>query len=309
MNKFNPKPQKSIIYSQNFIANAPLVANLIEKSSINKNDLVYEIGPGTGIITAELAKRCRKVIAVEIDKELVKSLRKKFSNVPNLEICEANFLFCPLPESEYKVFSNIPFNITATIVKKLVEAENPPLDAFLFVQDDSAKKFVGAPIAKETQFSLLIKPFFELSIAHRFKRTDFRPIPKVDVVLLRIKKRQQLLLEPKNRQLYKDFIVYSFNTWKPTLQEGLKKIFTRTQFPRLAKDLGFSVSAKPTDLKFWQWLGLFNFFAKQTDVSKKLLVRRAENKLKSQQAKLNKIHRTRVSRNWRKAIKKTGILF
>lgn len=299
MNKPGFLLRKSVIYSQNLITDPSLVANLIEKASINKDDFVLEVGPGTGIITAELAKRCQKVIAVEIDKEFVNRLRTKFHLTPNIEIHQANFLFYSLPKTDYKVFSNIPFNITAAIIKKLTEAKNPPLDIFLFVQDDAAKKFVGAPIAKETQFSLLIKPSFELLVVHQFNRSDFRPIPKVDIVLLRIKKRLLPILKPEDLQLYKDFIVYSFNIWKPTLQEGLKNIFTKLQFLRLAKDLDFSVTAKPTDLNFSQWLGLFNFFAKQTDTCKKLLVKGAESKLKNQQAKLTKIHRTRIAKNWR----------
>lgn len=299
MNKSSLELRKSVIYSQNFTVNSSLVENLIEQSSISKEDVVYEIGSGTGVITAELARKCKKVIAVEIDNELVKKLRIKFSDVSNIEIREENFLSNPLTESIYKVFSNIPFNITAAIIKRLTEAKNPPLDTFLFVQHDAAKKFVGSPIAKETQSSLLLKPSFELSIVHRFKRTDFKPVPNVDIVLLRIKKRVQSIVEPKNIQLYRDFIVYSFNVWKPTLRDGLKKIFTDNQFLRLANDLGVPTSAKPTDLNFSQWLGLFDFFAKGTDTSKKLLIRGSENRLKSQQVKLDKIHRTRVVGNWK----------
>lgn len=191
MSQPNKNSRKSVIYSQNFTVNSSLVANLIERSSISQDDIVYEIGPGTGIITAELAKRCKKVVAIEIDKNLAKKLQTKFINVPNVEVLEENFLFHPLNELRYKVFSNIPFNITAAIVKKLTEAKNLPIDIFLFVQLDAAKKFLGAPSAKETQFSLLLKPVFDLSITHQFRRNDFRPTPNVDIVLLRIKKKSR----------------------------------------------------------------------------------------------------------------------
>lgn len=299
MSQPNKNSRKSVIYSQNFIVNSSLVANLIERSSISQDDIVYEIGPGTGIITAELAKRCKKVVAIEIDKKLAKKLQTKFINVPNVKVLEENFVFYSLNEPRYKVFSNIPFNITAAIVKKLTEAKNPPIDIFLFVQHDAAKKFLGTPNAKETQLSLLLKPIFELSIIHQFKRNDFRPTPNVDIVLLRFKKRTEPMVERQNEQLYRDFIIYGFNAWKPTLKEGLKKIFTDYQFIRLSKELGFLSSAKPTDLNFSQWLGLFNFFTKEVDISKKTLIKESENKLKNQQAKIDKIHRTRVAKDWR----------
>ena len=301
MNRHSQNSRKSVIYSQNFTVNPLLVANLIEQSSISKEDVVYEVGPGTGIITAELAKRCKKVVAIEIDKNLARKLQTNFINVPNVEVREGDFLLYPLTEQKYKVFSNIPFNITAAIVKKLTEAKNLPIDIFLFVQHDAAKKFLGAPNAKETQVSLLLKPIFELSITHQFKKNDFKPTPNVDIVLLRIKKREKPMVEQQNEKLYRDFIIYSFNAWKPTLKEGLKKIFTDNQFLRLAKDLGFSSSAKPTDLNFSQWLGLFNFFAKGADICKRSLIRGSEDKLRNQQTKLDKIHRTRVAKDWRTA--------
>jgi len=297
MSKSSPELRKSVIYSQNFTASPSLVASLIKKSFISKEDIVYEIGPGSGIITTELAKMCKKVIAMEVDKDFVKKLKLKFDNIQNVEIREGNFLSIQLPKLGYKVFSNIPFNITAAIINRLTETENPPLDSFLFVQHDAARKFVGT--LKETQSSLLLKSAFELSIVHRFKRTDFRPVPNVDIVLLRIKKRMQSIVEIKNKQLYRDFIIYSFNAWKPTLREGLKKIFTDRQFLLLSKSLEFSISAKPTDLNFSQWLELFNFSIKGTDISKKSLILGSENRLKSQQAKLDKIHRTRVAKDWK----------
>jgi 23S rRNA (adenine-N6)-dimethyltransferase len=287
----------SVIYSQNFVVNALLVADLIRKSSITKKDVVYEVGPGTGIITVGLAKQSKKVIAVEVDKKLARKLKARFKHFSNVRICHGDFLLYPLPKGRYKVFANMPFNITAEIVRKLVETDNPPEGAFLFIQDEAAKKFAGEPAVKETQFSLPIKPIFELSVIHRFKRTDFKQVPGVEIVLLRIKKRPSPLIELKNIQLHRDFIVFSYNLQKPTLKQGLRKIFTNYQFSRLARDLNFSLSAKPTDLSLSQWLSLFSFFVKGTDVCKKQSISGSENKLKIQQAKLQKIHRTRLFKN------------
>lgn len=287
----------SIKFSQNFTVNNPLISDLIKQSSITSADLVYEIGPGTGSITSELAKVCRQVIATEIDKYLYEKLKVKFASLSNVQIVFGDFNTSPLPKQPYKVFSNIPFNITALIINKLTESDNPPVDTYLFVQEESADKFCG--ISKETQSSLLIKPWFDLSIVYHFKKTDFRPVPNVEIVLLRMTRRIQPLVTANNKQLYKDFVVYSFNQWKPTLKEGLKGIFSNIQFTRLSNSLKFSIKSKPTDLTFDQWLGLFNFFISGTDISKKVLINGAESKLKTQQSKLDKIHRTRLDKNWK----------
>ena len=287
----------SIKFSQNFTVNDSLISDLIKQSSINPEDLVYEIGPGTGVITLELARASGRVVAIEIDKNLYDKLKIKFANSSNVEIRYGDFMANLLPKQPYKVFSNIPFNITAPIIKRLTEAEYPPEDSYLFVQNESADKFCG--VSKETQASLLLKPWFDLSIVYRFKKNDFRPIPNVDIVLLRIQKRNEPLVALNDAQLFKDFVVYSFNQWKPTLKEGLKGIFSDIQYTRLSNDLKFSTKSKPTDLTFSQWLGLFNFFIKRTDLSKRAIVSGAENKLKAQQSKLDKIHRTRTDKNWK----------
>jgi len=287
----------SIKFSQNFTVNGPLISDLVKQSSITPEDLVYEIGPGTGVITSELVKASGRVVAVEIDKNLYDKLKIKFANSSTVEIRYGDFMTNPLPKQPYKVFSNIPFNITAPIIKKLTESENPPEDTYLFVQNESADKFCG--VGKETQASLLLKPWFDPSIVYRFKKNDFRPVPNVDIVLLRIGKRNQPLVALNDTQLYKDFVVYSFNQWKPTLKEALKNIFSDPQFTRLSNDLKFSSKSKPTELSFNQWFGLFNFFVKGTDLSKRAIVIGAESKLKAQQSKLDKIHRTRTDKNWK----------
>lgn len=287
----------SIRYSQNFTVNDSVVAKIISLSSLDSNDIVIEIGPGTGSITNELLRVVKKVIGIEIDKNLFEKLKEKYSRTDNIVIINGDFLSYSLPNNKYKVFSNIPFNITASIIKKLTVARNSPEDTYLFVQKESAIKFGG--IGKETLASLLLKPFFNSSIVYDFNKTDFRPVPSVDIVLMRIEKRDSSLVEDREIKLYRDFIAYSFGQWKPTLREGLKSIFTDTQFARLSKDLKFSINAKPTELNFDMWLGLFNFFKQGVDINKRKIVFGSESRLWEQQSKLSKIHRTRTDNDWR----------
>lgn len=284
-----------IQYSQNFLKSKKIVEHLIKKSSINLKDIVYEIGPGRGVITQELAKRCKKVIAIEKDKQLFNYLRGRFKNNSKIEIKYGDFLHYPLPKEEcYKVFSNIPFNITAEIIHKLTSAKNPSEDIYLFVQKEAAKKFIGFPYAKKTQMeALFLKPWFDLKVLYHFKRTDFEPLPRVDIVFLRIKKRQQPLINKNQSQDYRDFIVYGFSQWKPTLREGFKKIFTKTQFKKLSKDLKIPYNVTPAQLNFDQWYKLFQYFLIGVSENKKKKIFGAENILKNQQKNLQKIHRTR----------------
>lgn len=294
------EPRSSIKYSQNFVKSPGLVAKLLDKSSITSADTVYEIGSGTGVITAELTKYCKQVVAVEADSRLIDNLNENFNNSDNVKIIRGNFLDQSLPSQPYKIFSNIPFNITADIVRKLVEANNPPDDSYLFVQKEAAMKLAGKPYGgQETQFSVLTKPWFEFSEAHKFSKTDFQPAPAVEVVLLRVRKLPAPLVKAVERPVYSDFIVYSFNTKKASLRKGLEDIFTHNQFKRLARELHFDLKATPTELGFEQWLGLFKYFMVGVIEEKQQLVRGAKAQQKQQQQKMEKVHRTRTAKDWR----------
>ena len=263
--------------SQKFLKERKLVEVLLDKSSINKKDIVYEIGPGKGIITECLAKRCKKVTAIELDKKLYERLKSRFRGNTSIEIKFGDFLQYQLPRKQkYKIFSNIPFNLTADIVRKLTLDGTFLLEAFLIVQKEAAERFTGFPYSKETQISLLLKPKFDLKILHNFRKSDFEPKPRVDVVLLGITRRKEFLVRENQKQMYRDFIVYGFSQWKESLRKAFKKIFTYRQFIRLAGDLNFSKEAKPADLSFEQWMGLFRYFLKGVDVSKKFDVIGAE---------------------------------
>ena len=279
-------------YSQNRLRSKKLIGTLLDKSSIVKGDLVYDIGAGCGIISGELAKRQVRVIAIEQDNGLYNKLKQKLVTNPLVVLRHVDFLTEPLPERErYKVFSNIPFMFTAEIIRKLLLNQNPPDDCYLIIQIEAARKFAGTP--KETLSSLLLKPWFEFGIRHSFRETDFSPVPAVNIVLLQIERREEALIAAEYTHLYRDFLAYCFHQGKPTLKSALKGIFTHTQFTRLSKDLGFRPGSGPTALSFRQWWGIFDFFFRKIDGERRGLVTGAEKRLQWQQMNLKKIHRAR----------------
>ncbi len=285
--------QRSVLYSQNFLKSPALVNQLLDKCDIGGNDIVYEIGPGKGIITELLARRCRQVVAIEKDIQLVDTLRSRLAGRINIKLLHGDFLEYRLPDSHYKVFANIPFNITSAIVTHLTEAPVPPDDTYLIMQREAAQKFLGEP--QESLYGLLLKSCFELELIHRFRRSDFVPAPRVDVVMLRLRKRGPPLLARNELSLFRDFVVYSFTTAQPSLRSAFKGIFTPAQLKRLSHNLPLDLSMPPTSLRFEHWLCLFDCFK---DVANKQAIRAivgSETRLRQQQAKLEKNHRTGVS--------------
>jgi 23S rRNA (adenine-N6)-dimethyltransferase len=250
--------RRQIFLAQNFLWSPGLVRRLVARSSIGTSDVVYEIGPGRGIITAELARAAAKVVAIEKDPHLVRRLRERFRGVENIEIIEHGFLQFSIRARDYKIFANIPYSMTASIVRKILSVPPVPREAYLILQHEPARKFSGRP--RETLFSLLAKPFVEFQIVARLKRTDFDPVPDVDSVLLRIARRREPLLQKEDAARYREFVHYGFGRWKRHLRSAFKFVFTYKQWKRLSQDLHFPLNATPTELTFEQWLGLFKAF-------------------------------------------------
>jgi 23S rRNA (adenine-N6)-dimethyltransferase len=280
-------------YSQNFLRSRRLVDCLLDRSSIEPGDVVLEIGAGRGLITERLARRCREVIAVEKDPRFAQMLSRGFAGSPHVRICPADFLEFSLPGGPHKVFANIPFAITTPIVERLTTSPTPPLDAYLVVQREAAARFMGEP--QGTLRAALLEPWFEPSITHRFRRTDFDPVPRVDIVMLRLRKRGPPLVEPNDARLYRDFVVSCFTTWRPCLRDTLEFLFGRRCGRSIADHSHMAADATPTRVGFEQWLALFDAFKGLAPRAVRHRVAHAERRLQTQQLSLQKIYRTRPS--------------
>lgn len=286
--------RQSVLYSQNFLRDSSAIASLLDRLCIGSNDVVYEIGPGKGIITEQLALRSKQVIAIEKDPRLAALLLRKFANRPNVIIHWGDFLHYPLPRKRYKVFANIPFNITSAIVNRLTTAQNPPEEAYLAMQKEAAEMFFGKQY--ESLRSILLKPWFEMEIVHHFRRKDFIPVPGVDVVMLRLRKRGPPLIHDADGQCFRDFMVYLYTARQPTLRTTLKSIFTSRQRKYIQRELNFDLDVTPTSVRFEQWLNLFGYFKMVGNERVRQAISGSERRLIKQQNKLKKIHRTRVNR-------------
>lgn len=281
--------RSSIAYSQNFLRNPRLVDRLLDRSGLTPDDLVIEIGPGRGIITERLAVRCRQVLAVEKDPILVERLRPRLANAPNVALFAADFLHFPLPLSPYKVFANVPFAITAAIVGKLTSGTSPPVDAFLAVQREAAERFLGAP--RETLAAILLKPWFEPEIVHRFRASDFVPAPGVEVVLLRVRRRETPLVREEDAVFFADFVTYAFTAWQPTVREALARFVPKSRVALIEAAVGSRLDCPPSATPLLTWLALTNEV--RVVAGDRATVRGARARLERQQDGLQKMHRTR----------------
>jgi 23S rRNA (adenine-N6)-dimethyltransferase len=285
----------SIRYAQNFLRDPRLVSALLDTCALDPDSLVYEIGPGEGIITAQLAQRRLRVIAIERDMRLAELLRRRFDDTSHVRIVEGDFLSHPLPRAQpYHVIGNIPFNITAAIVTRLTSAPCAPESAHLIMQREAAETLVGAP--RVSLRALLLYPWFEGEIVRHLRRSDFTPAPRVDVVMLRLRKRGPPLISARDQRRYRDFGTSVFTAWHPTVTQSLRHLLSHRQLDHIQSTLDFDLTIKPTALSCVHWLELFTAFRSSADARAWSTIACSAQRHSRQQDRLEKIHRTKGAR-------------
>ena len=162
---------------------------MIGHSNIKKRDVVIDIGAGSGVITAALARRCKQVIAIEPDHETAELLRKNVGKYENVTIVEQDFMEYQLPDGDYKIFANPPFHLSSAILHKLDEAENPPKAIYLILQKQFALKLLNNDRHYTSQLGKQLFINYAPRIRLPMKPEYFTPPPAVPTVLLELKRR------------------------------------------------------------------------------------------------------------------------
>lgn len=275
-----------IKYSQNFYTNSKKLHQVLEKISFLKDDLILDIGAGKGFLTEELAKYSDTIIAYELDSKYFQILKKELDQ--KIDIRNEDFLKVRLPEKNFKVFSNIPFTLTSAVISKLTDHDSLLEEAYLFVQKEAGDRYVGDIV--NTQIATVLNFKYEVSVVERFDSRDFSPVPNVEIVLLKIKKR-----EGKNSDfnLFRDFVTYIFNQTNARVEDTFKKVFTEKQMVYISKELKRNRYLRPSDIDKGYYVEIFKYFR----MNGPKYLKRVEgfyDKYNSKHFKREKVFRTRI---------------
>ncbi len=232
-------------YSQYFLRSPDFIKELIGHTNIKSNDVVYDIGAGSGAISAVLAGKVKRVEAIEFEPRMAGKLRENMERYPNVFVTETDFLDLKLPSKPYKIFANIPFHLSSPIVRKITEDPHPPTAAYLIVQKQFANKLLPNSDRFTGQLGMMIGPTFGVRIRRPLKRTDYFPHPNVDTALIEIKKRDEPFIPLEKMPEYRKFIEGCFSD---------PKLFAKA--PREA--VGLPEGIKPSEMRLHQWVELFN---------------------------------------------------
>ena len=233
-------------HSQHFLRNPRLIAELIGHSNIRRGDLVIDIGAGSGAITAVLARRCRQVLAYENEPGILNKLQQNMRRHKNVKVIAQDFLQVKLPDEPYKVFANIPFHLSADIVRKLTSNNemHAPRSIYQIVQKQFAQKLVPSDRHFTSQLGAQLAPWWQTRIRRPLRRTNFTPPPAVDTVLLELKPQSEPLLSTLERDKYQSFVAKCYAS---------QKVFAAV--PRAKASI--NPERKPSELTPEDWVRLY----------------------------------------------------
>jgi 23S rRNA (adenine-N6)-dimethyltransferase len=230
---------------QHFLRSNKLAAELVRTACVQPDDLVLDLGAGTGVLTGALVRAGARVVAVEIDANLAESLRRRY---PHVDVRVDDALRLPLPQAPFKVVANPPFDGGTSILRRLLNPVVPLTTADVIVQWGLAEK--RAAVWPSTQLSVYWGAWFELSVARRLPRNVFAPPPSVDAGLLRIARREEALVSVAECRGYEAFLARGF-------RDGPSAVVPRKLLKRCETELGFERRARARDLDAWQWAELY----------------------------------------------------
>ena len=224
MRKYNLDFKKK--FGQNFLTSEEILDEVISKANISKDDIILEIGPGIGTLTAKLLETGAEVISVEVDLELVKPLKDRFFMYDNFTIISSDILKVDiynemvkilenkgkkLDDRKIKVVANIPYYITTPIIFKLLENRNIVSEIYIMVQKEVAERICAKIGTKESSsITYMVSYYTEYLWDIYVDKTKFMPSPKVDSKVIALRFRESPYPEVKDEELYFEIIRTAF---------------------------------------------------------------------------------------------------
>ncbi len=243
---------------QHFLIDKESVDAIIESAEITPRDTVFEVGPGLGVMTDELAKTEAQIVAVETDHNLVELLRRRLPD--NVKVEEADimkFNLANLP-ADYKVVANVPYYITSPIIRLLMESQNPPVQSVLLIQKEVAERIAAKP-GSMSILALSVQFYADVELVVDVPRDRFYPIPNVDSTVIKIVRKPQPAFAADTNKLFR-LIKAGYGEKRKQLRNSLSGglQLTTDQAAALIKTAGLTETARAQELSLEQWKLLYD---------------------------------------------------
>jgi 16S rRNA (adenine1518-N6/adenine1519-N6)-dimethyltransferase len=263
MNKYDVHPSKS--FGQNFLIDENAL-DLIA-SDVNKDDVIVEIGPGLGTLTAILAEKAKKVYAVELDKRMVAILKDRFMLYKNIEIINEDILKVDINslDKNIKVVANLPYYITTQIVTSLLDAKVG--DITILIQKEVADRICAKPGDKDAgAITYLVNYYADCEFKGIVSKECFIPSPKVESAVVNIKRLDKPRVKVNDEKLFFEIIKANFSQRRKTIINSLSNLINKNDFVKILEELNIPVNVRGENLTIEQFAAIAN---KVSEIKKK----------------------------------------
>ncbi len=267
-NLYEIKPAHS--KGQNFLIKEEVYDEIIANADLKPDDIVLEVGPGLGFLTAKLASKVKQVIAVELDDKLAEILRIGLMSrgVKNVEVVNKNVLDFSIfhrkkggvvQNLKYKIVANLPFNITSIFLRKFLEADVKSELMVLMLQKEVAERIVAKP-PKMSLLAVSVQLYSQPEIIKIVPADNFWPKPAVDSAVIKLKIKSQ-----KSKVSEKDFfrlVKIGFSSKRKMLKNNLANGYKiePNEVENKLKNIDLDVKIRAEGLSVDNWLKLFGEF-------------------------------------------------
>lgn len=249
---------------QNFLKDNNVIDKIVSAINYEDNNLVIEIGPGSGAMTKELLKRVDFAILYEIDTRLEKILFKELSDYVNYELIFDDFLKRNIGNdlSKYKydnlyIVANLPYYITTPIINKIVSDKIPVKEMVIMIQKEVADRLSSKPGSRDYgQITVFLNYFFEIEKVLTVSKNCFVPKPKVDSAVIKMKRREQKELV-KNEEFFEKIVKDSFRFKRKTIKNNLSN-YDLKKIDIILNKYGFDINTRSECIPYYVFVEIAN---------------------------------------------------
>jgi 16S rRNA (adenine1518-N6/adenine1519-N6)-dimethyltransferase len=248
---------------QNFLKDPHYLFKIADAAQVCPDDQVLEIGPGLGHLTAVLAKRARRVLALELDTRLIPVLEREFSGRDHVTIMHADALDYPYAElsGTWKAVANLPYYISTPIIQLLIDHCDKFSSLTLLLQKEVAQRIASPPGSKEYGFlSVLVQLSAEPRIEFMVPAAAFTPIPKVDSAVVTLRMREHPAVCKTDKAFLISMLKAVFSQRRKTLRNGLKPLaLPQERIDAVPGQTGIDLSRRAETLSIQEFCALADF--------------------------------------------------
>ncbi|MDD7185427.1 MAG: 16S rRNA (adenine(1518)-N(6)/adenine(1519)-N(6))-dimethyltransferase RsmA [Oscillospiraceae bacterium] len=252
---------------QNFLINPSVCPKIAEMGNANQDFGIIEIGTGFGTLTAELARRAKKVVAIEIDSRLIPVLDETLAEFDNIKIINQDFMETDLNKIISEEFSgmkvavcaNLPYYITSPVIMKLLESRVPIESITVMVQKEAGQRLCAEVGTRESgAITVAVNYYGTAKMLFNVSRGSFMPAPNVDSCVIRIDVNKNYLLEKNAEDFFFKIVKCGFAQRRKTIAKSISSQMniSKPEIQNILKSMSLSETARTEQLNMNQLIQL-----------------------------------------------------